>query len=509
MSSSVGQLQPQTTRPMRGGLDTDPPPAPVAGNDNWPHTKRPLPWLLAGFLAMIFLVPFDAIIFKVHMPANATFDRVFLVVMIAVFVANRTVKGHLGPRRRLTPVEISMLVFGGVALLSIVLNIDRIYQQNQLSFVNKSFSQLLAYGVFFFVVVATLRPEEVPAFSRLIMALACLTALGVIYESRTGTNLFFSWSAMLLGPLAIVEKPPTGDVVAIISGPTQHGLALASMLTIALPFAVLPLLEARELGQRLKYLVVIGLILGADFSTNERTAIFAPIAALIVLAVYKRQILRWAPVAIIVLIPVIHVASPGALGNVTSILPTSGGSGDYTDGRAGDYAAVAPDILNNLVLGRGYGTLNTQDWRTYRILDNQYLDTIFVVGVVGLIAYLAIVFCAIMTAHGVIKRGGERAPPALAAAAGCAAFGLVSATYDAAAFPQAVYSFLFAAGLTAVMASKRGQPKPAPAAGHHVAKTSGRLRGISIGQRRFHNAGFAPAGHHPDPPGRQHGDWRR
>ena len=30
---------------------------------------------------------------------------------------------------------------------------------------------------------------------------------------------------------------------------------------------------------------------------------------------------------------------------------------------------------------------------------------------------------AMMTAHGVIKRGGVRAPPALAAAAGCAAFG--------------------------------------------------------------------------------------
>ena len=69
-----------------------------------------------------------------------------------------------GPRRRLTPVEIAMLVFGGLALLSIVLNIDRIYQQNELSFVNKQLSQLIAYGAFFFVVIASIRPEEVPAF---------------------------------------------------------------------------------------------------------------------------------------------------------------------------------------------------------------------------------------------------------------------------------------------------------------------------------------------------------
>lgn len=508
MSSSVGQRRPRVTRALRGGLDIDPPPATAAGADNWPHTRRPLPWLLAGFLVMIFLVPFDAIIFKVHMPANATLDRVFLVLMVAVFLATRAVNSQNGPRRRLTPVEIAMLVFGAIALLSIVLNIDRIYQQNQLSFVNKQFSQLLAYGVFFFVVIAAIRPEEVRPFIRLVIGLACVTAVGVIYQSRTGNNVFFTWSAMLLGPLATVAKPPIGDTVPIISGPAQHGLALASMLTIALPFAVLPLLQARRRSERLKYLIAIGLILGADLSTNERTAVFAPIAAIIVLAAYKREILRWAPLAIIVLVPVIHFAAPGALGNVSSIVPTSG-SADYTDGRAGDYAAVAPDILNNLILGRGYGTMDTTNWRTYRILDNQYLDTLFMVGVIGLISYLAIVFCAIMTAHRVIKKGGVRAPPALAAAAGCAAFGLVSATYDAAAFPQAVYSFLFAAGLIAVMASKRAQPQPAPAADRHVGSTSGRLLGIAVAPRRFHTAGFGSGGNHQDPPGGRHGDWRR
>jgi hypothetical protein len=338
------------------------------------------------------------------------------------------------------------------------------------------------------VVVATLRAEEVPAFTRLVMGLACLTAVGVIYEARTGSNVFFTWSRMILSPLATVGTPPTDGPKALISGPTQHGLALASMLTIALPFAVLPLLEARRSSQRLKYLILIGLILGADLSTGERTAVFAPIAAFIVLAAYKRQILRWTPLAVIVLIPVIHFAAPGVLGSVGSIIPSSG-QADYTDGRAGDYAAVAPDILNNVIFGRGYGTLDTTNWRTYRILDNEYLDTVFMVGVVGLVAFLAIVFCAMMTAHGVIRRGGVRAPPALAASAGCAAFALLSATYDAAGFPQAVYSFLFAAGLTAVVASKRGQP-PSPAVGsdHTGSATSGRLEPEP---RRLPASGFA------------------
>lgn len=448
--------------------------------DNWPHTTRLLPWLLAGFVVMVFLVPFDSVKFKVHLPANATVDRVFLVAMVTVFVVSRAMSGRTSPRRRLTPVEVAILTFGGLALLSIVLNIDRIYQQNQVSFVEKGFSQLVAYGVFFFVVIATVRPEEMPAFSRLILALTCLTAIGTFYESRTGVNVFYLWSAKLLNPVAAVAHSPT-DIhswagTRTIVGPTKHGLALASMLTIGLPFAVLPMLEARRMSARIWYLLAVGLILAADLGTSRKTAIFAPVAAFIVLIAYKRQLLRWTPLAVIILIPVIHFAAPGALSGVKQIVPSSS-HGDYTDGRAGDYAAVAPDILNNVIIGRGYSTLDVLNRRTYRILDNQYLGVLFEVGVVGLVAYLAIVFTALMTAHGVVKRGGMRAPPALAAAAGCAAFGLVSATYDAASFPQAVYSFLLVAGFIAVAASKRLQPQPARWAAHHTSLSTqgGRL----------------------------------
>jgi hypothetical protein len=445
---------------------------------------------------MIFLVPFDAIIFKVHMPANATLDRVLLILMIAVFLVSRSVNGPETPRRRLTPVDIAMLVFGGIAVLSIVLNIDRIYQQNELGFVNKQLSQLIAYGAFFFVVVASIRPEEVPALTRLVMVLACVTAVGVIYQSRSGNNLFYTLPGTLLGSLVTVAPPPisTDSAKVIISGPAQHGLALASMLTIALPFAVLPLLEVRRPSQRLKYLLIIGLILAADFATKERTSTFAPIVVFIVLAAYKRQILRWAPLAIIVLIPVIHFAAPGALGSLGSrVLPTSsgGGSADYSNGRAYDYPAVAPDILNNLMIGRGYGTMNTKNWLNYRILDNQYLGTLFEVGVVGLFAYLAIVVFGMMTAHRVIRKGGVRAPPALAASAGIASFGLLSATYDAAAFPQAVYSFLFVAALVAVLASKTARPRPAAGAAMDAGSASGRF---APALRSFNPVGLAPRG---------------
>jgi len=454
-------------------------PAGLAGSDNWPHTKRLTPWLLAAFLLMLFVIPFEGITFKVHLPADATPDRLLLVAILVVQIF-RSVAGGAKRHRRLGAIEVAVLVFTFVALLSIVLNIDRIYRLGQFPFVEKGFIQLLSYVVFFFIVATTLRPQELRAFGKLILVLTSITAIGTLYESRSGYNVFYVIWGKLLSPVAEVIPSPTNlhpgfGARPVIVGPTEHGLALASMLTIALPFAVVPLLAARRPSRRLAYLAIIGLIVAGSLSTAEKTAMLAPITAVGLLAVYRRQLLRWAPLAVIVMIPVIHFASPGALGSLKNLNPLAA-SGNYTDGRAGDYSAIAPDIYSNLVIGRGYGSLNPLEWQWYRILDNQYLDELFNVGVLGLLSYLALVLTAIGSAHRVIRRGGMRAPPALAAAAGCAAFGTVSATFDAMGYPQAIYSFLFVAGLIAVVAREQHEQRAAPAPILTVPANWGRLR---------------------------------
>ena len=424
--------------------------------DNWPRTSRPMPWLIAGFLAMLFLIPFDGITFKVHLPADIKLDRVLVGLMIAVWVAQRLTGNTFGgPRRKRTTLERAVLIYTAIALLSIVLNIDRIVALNQLGFSEKSLSQFLGYVVFFFMVVATVRTEELGAYAKLILTLTCLTAAGTIYEAHTGINLFYEWSGKIFSPIATVMPAPTSLVNPsgrpLIVGPTAHGLAVTSMLTIALPFAVLPLLTTKRTYKRIGYIVIIGLILAAEVSTARKTAFVAPVAAFIVLMAYNRRLRRWAPFMVLALIPVIHFAAPGALGQLTGVLGGAANSAS-TNGRVSDYAAVTPDILNHPLIGRGYGTLDPDNYLWYRILDNEYLDEIFQVGFLGLIAYVAIIVSALTTAHRVIKRGGQRAPLALAAAGGCAAFGVVSATFDSAGFPQAPYTFFFAAAVITITA---------------------------------------------------------
>jgi O-antigen ligase len=183
--------------------------------------------------------------------------------------------------------------------------------------------------------------------------------------------------------------------------------------------------------------------------------------------------LRWTPVALLVLIPAIHFVAPGALG--TFHVLASAGSSDSTTQRISDYSGIAPDVLSHPVIGEGYGSLDSDNARWYRILDNEYLGELFQVGILGVLAYLAMVLAPLVTAHGVIRRASGRAPPIVAAAAGCAAYAVVSGTFDAMSFPQAPYSFFFVAGLIAAAAAARGD-QAALGPGRRLANLRSRVR---------------------------------
>ena len=434
----------------------------AARSDDWPHTKRLMPWLLAGFMATVFLVPIDGTELKVHLPVDSKPDRFFIAAMAGLLIIKALLPttGERRSRRRMTFAMAAVLIFAALVLVSVLLNVDTIYRLGQLTFAEKALSQILAYVGFFLIVATQVRRSEVAAYGRLILGLAVVAALGTLYEARTGYNVFYSLGGQLLHPIATVVPSPTNihptfeEGRQVVVGPTKHGLAVASMLSIALPFAVIRLQEVKSWQSKIRCLVIICLLLAASLATHRKTAIIAPIAAFAVLVAYNRRMLRWAPVTAVALIPVIHFAAPGALGTLDIL--ASAGSSDSTTQRVSDYSGIAPDVLSHPIIGEGYGSLDTNNPRWYRILDNEYLDELFQVGILGVLAYLAMVLAPLVTAHGVIKRAGGRAPPIVAAAAGCAAYAVVSGTFDAMSFPEAPYSFFFVAGLIAAAAASRG-----------------------------------------------------
>ena len=158
--------------------------------------------------------------------------------------------GRTGPRRRLTPVEVAMLTFGGIALAQ--------HRPQHRSDLPAEPGQLRREGI-----------QPAHRVRRLLLRghshdscrgdaglLAPDTGphlphcaghfLRVTYRLQRLLRLVGATAAPDCDRRPIADGHPSEFGSKIVVGPTQHGLALASMLTIGLPFAVLPLLEARR-----------------------------------------------------------------------------------------------------------------------------------------------------------------------------------------------------------------------------------------------------------------------
>ncbi|HYJ21163.1 MAG TPA: O-antigen ligase family protein [Solirubrobacterales bacterium] len=440
----------------------------VSTADAWPHTRRPMPWLLAGFLVMIFLVPFEAIHLDVSLPVSSDLDRFVVAGLVAAFALG----GLIGNRERIVRSRprgwaTGLIAFAFVTVASIAVNVDRITNLGEWEVAQKRLAVLAALIAFAVVVTLTLRVAELRKFAVLIAVLATITGSATIIEQRTGTNLFYDVATEVFDPIATVDPAPTSAVGVelgdrpMVVGPTRHALSVASMLGMALPFAVVLAAVAPSLRGRLLWVLAACVIVTATLITQRKSGAVVPAFALLALFVLRpRQLLRLAPVGIVAL-AIGLVLSGGAFNSVSGLLNSA--DADSTAGRTSDYPAVVPDLLSNPLLGRGYGTLDSSRGDIYRIFDNQYLGQLYQTGALGLMAFLALIITPLVVVRSVLRSDHPlRGPPALAAGAGCLAFGVSTALYDVLSFLGAPYLFLFLAAMCTCAASVEVL-RPAPA----------------------------------------------
>jgi hypothetical protein len=464
---------------------------PEQRTDSWPRTRRPLPWLFAAFLASIFLLPIDGIHMKVHLPFSSDFDRFFVAVIVVVWLGGvllgrRTGRLRLRPRGWAAPI----IIFVGIAVISIVFNIDRITNLGEWDTAEKRIALLFSLVAVFAVFAVSLRVTELRAFGVLIVVLASLTSAGTIYEQKTDVNLFHTTASAILSPIATVDQAPIEEAGGpstpdrpLISGPTRHALSVASLLGMAVPFAVLFAALAPDLKRRLLWGLLACLIVSGALVTQRRSGVIVPaVAVLALFAIRPRKMLPLLPYAAVAVVLGVILAG-GTISSFQQL--TGGGDQASTDGRTADYAAVVPDLLTHPALGRGYGTLNSIKADTYRIFDNEYLGQLYQVGLLGLLAFLALILSPVFIVRFVARSDNPlRGPPALAAAAGCLAFAVATSLYDILTFPQAPYLFFFLAAMCVTAASEE-----------HVMPTVRQVRGYPARvRRRRAEAALTPVG---------------
>jgi hypothetical protein len=430
------------------------------GRDAFPHTRRPLPWALAAFLGMLFLMPIDSTELKVQLPVGSQIDRFAVVGLVFLWlVVGGDQRAFLRTRRSKLYAG-AAFVFLVLAVASLLLDVGRIINLDDLSLAVKRFGLLGSFLIVSWFTLTALRFEDLRGFSSYLLGLATVMAIGMLVERHTGYNAFYNWSAALLKPIAHVAPSPTNihpevgsDGRVTVVGPTLHGLAATTMLVVVMPFALVRMFDTTSRKSWVLYAFLFMLMIAAATATDRKTALLVPVAIIVYLACYRpRQVLRLLPIGLVVLVGLVHVVSPGALGTVFT--PTAGLESSSTTHRVGDFTNVAPDVLAHPLLGRGFGTIEPDQSNQFRINDDEYIDEIWEVGVIGLLAYLFMIVAPVITARRVIRaRDPVIEPLVLATSAGCVAYLVVNALFDAMSFPQAPYIFFIVAALSTIAAA--------------------------------------------------------
>lgn len=444
----------------------DPPPAARSRTDDWPHTTRVLPWMIAGFMTLIWLVPINAITLQASLPVDLKLDRLVLPVIALTWLLARTAGWPGQPRWRFTLVHAGIATFVAVAFVSVALNAVHLSHSLELELAIKKLTLLSAFFALFLLVASSVRASEVGAFMTLTLVLASICAAGVLWEYQSGSNLFYMLAGKLLPSAFQVTAIGTTQFDEIgrpgILGPTDLSLEVVAILAMALPIALVRFMRSSDNRHRLLYGLATCLLVGATLATYRKSALLAPLAVCITLAYFqRRELLRLAPLALAIVIAVPFLA-PNALGSIVEQFNPSRPEATTVSDRVSDYDAIRPDVLSHPAFGRGFGSYERT---SARILDNDLLVRLVETGLVGLLAYVSMIVLAMVAAAPIIRgRDPTLSASALAIAAAAAAFLVLSALFDIMAFPHAPYILMTFMGFLAAILAARKEPAPAPIA---------------------------------------------
>ena len=442
----------------------DPAPAARLRGGDWPRTSRLLPWLLAGFMVLVWLIPFSSIKIDASLPIDLELDRLVLPLVFAVWALALAVGGPLAPRLRLTWVHAGVAIFVFAAFLSVVVNATYLNGTLELDQALKKLPLLVSYISLFVIAASVIRRREVPAFLKFTLGLAVLVSVGMIWEYRFGYNIFYSLPDKFLPGFFAVEAREAGAVDGIgrleVAGPAAVPLEAVAMLAMALPIAIVGVMSAVERRSRILYLVAACIIMAAVIATYRKSGLIAPVVVGATIIYFRREhVFKLIPLVVVGLIAV-HILSPGALGSTAEQLePDRLGVNTVSD-RAADYDALRPDVWSALPLGRGFGSY---EYTRFRILDNDLLHRLVETGVLGLAAYLLLILSVIMAARRLIRARGPGSDAALIGASAATGFLTVTVLFDVLSFPHATYIFLFTAAIVACVLTK---PEAEPGSAH-------------------------------------------
>ncbi len=440
----------------------------------WPNA-------IAAFVLIMWLIPARGYRLPITLPFNLEPYRIVLAALLLVLIAG-AISGRL--RLEFLGFGVPLLLLAGTAVVAAILNYNELASAFEGGGAFKSLSYFLGFLALFVLVASTIQTQA--AMDTVVRALvigATIVAFSAIYESRSSYNAFdhlSEWIPALVREARIGFEDRGGNVRVYASA--QHPIALSSALFMAFPLALYLVGRATtQLRSRLWILAAGICAMGAVATISRTTVIMALALGLVALWVRGRQVVRFWPFLLI--LPVaIHFAVPGALGGIYKALTfQSGGlaadayarSGEQGSGRLADLGPGLRAWDESPLVGKGIGSqVTTKEAGVAQtaegaegaviFFDNEWLNTLVSLGIVGLVVVGWFVWGSLITVGRFARRvRGPRSDLAAACAAAIGAFGIAMFVFDAFAFVQATIFFFLIAALG--LQARRLGPRPTDA----------------------------------------------
>ena len=276
----------------------------------------------------------------------------------------------------------------------------------------------------------------------LVSCMALVSVLGVVqYVTHTSyvDQLQIPGLSTQQALSSVYDRNGLARTAGTATHPIEFGVVLTMMLPIALHFGLTDTHRSRFA----RWGPVIAICSALPMTMSRSAFLGLAVVLAILLPSWAAARRKVAYLAVVAGLGAVYLLLPGVLGTMLRLFTGISGD-DSARSRTDSYGLAFDFIAQHPLFGRGLSTFLP----SYRILDNQYLGLLIEAGIIGLLAFLALLVTTLVVARQLSLRLSQPDDRSLARSlmAAVASATFACATFDAFGFPQVSGMLFFLIG---------------------------------------------------------------
>jgi polysaccharide biosynthesis protein PslJ len=407
------------------------------------YYRRLLSWpaLISGLLLLVLFVPIRRYTIRLNLPFQLEPYRIYVLLLLGIWVVGLLIDRQVNARR--TGLEAPIFVLGGVLILSVLVNAERVYNLELGAQVAKSLTFWVSWiGLLFVIASVTVLVRDVQTPIKLLVAGGAVLGLLGLIESKVGYNPFNHLEKVF--PVLSLNETPSDETTFRAGqtrtfGSAQHPIAFGAALAMLAPLALYLAYRRR----RVHWWIALGLISIGSITSISRTSVIMLVTSTLLILFLRRESRRLLPLVVPLAIAA-QIAVPGTFGTYKALFfPQEGlveqqAQASVGQGRIASLGPALDQASERPLLGLGYGTrIPVGENRNSFILDDQWLSNLLETGVFGVAAWIWLFWrFGRLAAKEAKKDDGDRGWLLAVLAASVTSFAVGMLFYDAFSFIQ-------------------------------------------------------------------------